>query len=167
MARITRFFFSALAVLLVLIGTFGVAAAEERSPTPPPPANYAALEQLYRLRQAQVRSLDEMLKRDAHRITEIEKLIAYAKAHGLNTTALEHALATYRSMLRNARTAWQTAADALKTHAGFSDAGKVINLDRARATLKTAENGLYTSYRTAQSAEQLLNKALAVFRNRK
>jgi hypothetical protein len=149
------------------MGTFGVAAAEQRDPTTAPRTNYAELEQLYRLRQSQVRSLDEMLKRDERRSLEVEKLIAYAKTKGKDTAALEKALATYRTMLRYARASWQTAADVLKTHAGFNDAGKVTNLDKARATLKTAETAIYKCYRVARDAEELLNKALAEFRGKK
>jgi hypothetical protein len=167
MPRITRFLVSALAVLLVLIGTFGVAAAEQRGSTVPPPANYGELEQLYRLRQLQARSLDEMLKRDERRGMEVERLIAYAKTKGKDTAALERALATYRTTLRYARAAWQTAADVLKTHAGFNDAGKVINPNQARATLKTAESAIYKCYRVARYAEELLNRALTEFRSQK
>ncbi len=168
MPRITRFLVSALAVLLVLVGTFGVAAAEQRSPTVTPPhTNYGELEQLYRLRQSQVRSLYEMLSRDEHRALEVDKLIAYAKSRGVDTAALEQALATYRSMLRYARAAWKIAANVLKTHAGFNDAGQVTNPDQARATLKTAEGAIYKCYRVARYAEELLNRALAEFHGRK
>src|SRR6185503_3154057 len=98
--------------------------------------------------------------REERRGMEVEKLIAYAKTKGMNTAALEKALATYRSVLRYARASWQTAADVLKRHAGFNDAGKVTNPDQARATLKTAESAIYKCYRVARYAEELLNKAL-------
>jgi hypothetical protein len=159
-ARWTRWFAPTIAALLLLIGAFGVAAAAERGPTTPPPANYAELEQQYHLRQLQVRSLDELLKRDERRSTEIAKLIAYAKAAGKDTKALEQALATYRAKLGVARVAWYTAAATLKTHAGFSAAGKVTNPDQARATLKAATSALEQSYLAARSAEELLNKAM-------
>ena len=162
MLRIARWLAPTLAALFVLIGTFGVAAAAERGATTPPPPNYAELEQQYQLRQLQVRSLDELLKRDEHRTTEVAALIARAKAAGKNTAALEQALAAYRSKLGAARTAWYTAAVTLKTHTGFSTAGKVTNADQARATLKAATGALEQSYVAARSAEELLNKALAV-----
>jgi len=167
MPRITRFLVSALALLLVLMGTFGVAAAEQRGPTSPPTTNYTELEKLYRLRQSQLRSLDEMLKRDERRGTEIEKLIAYAKTKGKDTAALEKTLATYRTTLRYARASWQTAADALKTHAGFNGAGKVTTPDQARVTLKTVDTAIYKCYQVERYAEELLNKALADFRSQK
>src|SRR5204862_1801056 len=85
MPRITHFLVSALAVLVVLVGTFGVAAAEQTGPTVTPPhTNYGELEQLYRLRQSQVRSLYEMLSRDEQRALEVDKLIAYAKSKGVD-----------------------------------------------------------------------------------
>jgi hypothetical protein len=161
MTRITRWITLTLTALLLLLGTFGVAAAAEHGATPPK-TNYAELEQQYHLRQQQLRSLNEMITRDEHRTAEVATLIARAKAEGKNTAALERALAMYRSKLGAARTAWYTAAATLKTHAGFSDAGKVTNADRARATLKTAGSALEKSYLTARSAEELLNKALAV-----
>jgi hypothetical protein len=166
-ARWTRWFAPTLAALLVLIGTFGVASAAERGSTTPPPANYAELQKQYNLRQLQLRSLDELLKRDDRRSAEVAKLIAYAKAAGKNTTALEQALATYRAKLGVARTAWYTAAAVLKTHTGFSAAGKVTNPDQARATLKAATSALEKSYLTARGAEELLNKALAAIRAQK
>jgi hypothetical protein len=162
MSRIARWLAPTLAALLFLISTFGVAAAAEHGPTTPPPTNYAELEQQYRLRQLQVRSLDELLKRDERRCSEVEKLIAYAKTKGKDTAALEKALAAYRSKLGAARTAWYTAATTLKTHTGFSASGKVTNADQARATLKAAASALEQSYLAARSAEELLNKALAV-----
>jgi hypothetical protein len=167
--RWTRWIVSALAALLLLLGTFGVAAAEKRGPTGPQPTetNYAELEQLYRLRQQQVRSLDEMLRRDERRGAEVAELIARAKAEGKDTAAIERALAAYRTGLGVARAAWKTAAYALKTHAGFNDAGKVTNPDQARATLKTAGSALEQSYRTARYVEEMLNKALAYWRGRK
>jgi hypothetical protein len=167
-ARWTRWTASALAVLLMLIGTFGVAAAENRgATTPPPPTSYGELEQLYRLRKQQLRSLDEMLTRDERRAVEVEQLIAYAKGKGKDTAALERALATYRATLGSARAAWKIAFEVLKTHAGFNDAGHVTNPDQARATLKSAENALYKCYRMTHYAEELLARALAEFRNQK
>ena len=161
MIRIARWLAPTIAALLLLLGTIGVAAAAERSPATPPPAKYAELEKQYQLQKSQLRSLDEMLKRDERRTTEVAAMIARAKGEGKNTAALEQALATYRSKLGDARTAWYTAAAALKTHAGFSDAGKVTNADQARATLKAAKSALEKSYLAARSAEELLNKALA------
>lgn len=161
MFRIARWLTPTFAALLLLLGTFGFASAAERGSTTPPPANYAELEKQYHLQQSQLRSLDELLKRDERRSAEVATLIARAKAEGKNTAALEQALADYRSKLGGARTAWYTAAVALKTHTGFSTAGKVTNADQARATLKAAKSALEQSYLTARSAEELLNKALA------
>jgi hypothetical protein len=84
----------------------------------------------------------------------------------VDTAALEQALATYRTMLRSARAAWKIAANVLKTHAGFNDAGQVTNPDQARATLKTAGSAIYECYRVAHYAEELLARALAEFRAR-
>jgi hypothetical protein len=128
----------------------------------PPKTNYAELEQQYHLRQQQLSSLNELITRDERRSAEVAALIARAKAEGKNTVTLEQALATYRSKLGAARTALYRAAATLKTHAGFSNAGKVTNPDQARATLKAASSALEQSYVTARSAEELLNRALAV-----
>jgi hypothetical protein len=167
MTRITRWMAPAVVALLVLLGTFGVAAAAETKPTKPPQAPNAELEQQYRLRQQQLRSVYDMIKRDQRRSEEVAKMIVHAKAEHKNTAALEQAMATYREKLGTASTFLQTAAAALKIHAGFSDAGKVTNLDQARATLKVAGSALEQAYRTAQGAEELLNKALAAFRSQK
>lgn len=161
MSRIARLLVPTFAALLLLLGTFGFASAAERGSATPPP-NYAELEKQYQLQKSQLRSLDELLKRDERRSAEVAKLIARAKAEGKNTTALEQALAAYRSKLGGARTDWFTAAAALKAHTGFSAAGKVTNADQARATLKAAKSALEKSYLAARSAEELLNKALAV-----
>lgn len=166
MIRIARWMAPAF-VALMLLGTFGVAAAAERTPPKPPQTANAELEKQFTLRQQQVRSLDEMLKRDERRSAEVAGIIAYAKAKGKNTASLEQVLATYRAKLVAARGFWQAAAAAMKSHAGFSNTGKVTNLDQARATLKAAGSTLEQSYRAAQSAEELLNKALAAFRSQK
>lgn len=168
MTRIARWIIPTLAALVLLIGTFGTAAAEQRSPAQPPKApKYAELEQQLRLRVAQARSLDEMLKRDARRSDEIAAKIARAKADGKDTAAIEQALATYREQIAAARATWQTATAALKAHAGFNAAGKVTDPDKARALLKAAGAALEQSYRTARGAEELLNKALAAMLSKK
>jgi len=161
MSRIARLLAPTFIALLLLMGTFGFASAAERGSTTPPPS-YAELEKQYQLRQLQLRSLDQLLKRDERRGAEVTTLIARAKAAGKNTTALEQALAAYRSKLGGARKSWYTAAIILKTHTGFSASGKVTNADQARATLKAAGSALEQSYLAARSAEELLNKALAV-----
>jgi hypothetical protein len=162
MTRIARWLIPTMAALMLLFGTFGVAAAEERGPTQPPkPTGNVELEQLLRLRIAQARSLEEMLKREARRGDEIAAKITRAKAEGKDTTAIEQALAAYREKLYAAHAYWQTAADTLKAHAGFSDGGKVTNADQARATLKAAGSALEQAYRTARGAEEQLNKAIA------
>ena len=166
-ARWTRWIIPTLAALLLIMGTVGTTTATERGPTTTPTPAYPALEQQYRLQQQQLRSLGEMLTREERRSAEIIKMIAYAKAAGKNTTALEQALATYRSALSNARADWQTAATTLNTHAGFSATGKVAAPDTARATLKTTGSALERSYLTARGAENALNQALATFRNQK
>ena len=167
MTRIARWMTPTLVALLLLLGTFGVAAAAETKPTTPPHTANAELEKQYSLRQQQLRSVYEMIKRDQHRSAEIAGMIAHAKAEGKNTAALEQALAAYHEKLVAAGAFLQTAAAALKTHAGFDNAGKVTNLDQARATLKAAGSAIEQSYRTAQSAEELLNKALAAFHSKK
>ncbi len=167
MTRITRWMTPALVALLLLLGTFGVAAAADSTPTKPPHTANAELEKQYSLRQQQLRSVYEMIKRDQHRSEEVAGIIAYAKSKGKDTAALEQALVTYRAKLVAAGGFLQTAAAALKAHAGFNSAGKVTNLDQARATLKTAGGALEQSYHAAQSAEELLNKALAAFHSKK
>ncbi|MEO7911376.1 MAG: hypothetical protein ABIV47_17155 [Roseiflexaceae bacterium] len=167
MTRIVRWMAPAFIALLLLLGTFGVAAAADSKPTKPPQAANAELEKQYSLRQQQLRSLYKMITRAQRRSAEISTMITYAKSKGVNTAALEQALATYNTKLVAARAAWQTASAALASHTGFSNAGKVTNLDQARATLNTARSALELSYRTAQSAEELLNKALAAFRSKK
>jgi septal ring factor EnvC (AmiA/AmiB activator) len=166
MTRIARWMAPAL-VALLLLGTFSVAAAAEGTPTKPPQTANAELEKQYALRKQQVRSLDEMLKRDERRSAEVARILARAKAEGKNTASLEQVLVTYRAKLVAARSFWQAAAAMMKSHAGFSNAGKVTNLDQARATLKAAGSTLEQSYRAAQSAEELLNKALAALRSQK
>lgn len=170
MSRITRWarwIIPSLAALLLIMSAAGTTAAAERRPTTTPTPTYPALEQQYRLQQQQLRSLGEMLTREERRSAEIAKIIAYAKAAGKNTAALEQALAAYSAALIGARTDWQSAAATLNTHAGFSATGKVTTPDTARATLKAVGGALERSYLAARGAEEALNRALAAFRNQK
>jgi uncharacterized protein YlxW (UPF0749 family) len=75
-------------------------------------------------------------------VTRVQTLIDNAKAKGVDTSALESALATFQSQVGNARSAHATAAGILSTHAGFNPVGKVTDLTAAKQTVLDARQAL-------------------------
>jgi hypothetical protein len=153
----------ALAIALVAVGmTFGTAAAAPARPEKPRPN--AQLTAMYRVEQIRLRVQGERLTRAATFAAKFDALVAKLKAKGQDTTALEQAVAAFRTSLDQARAEWQSAKDALTTHAGFDDAGKVTNADQARATLKDAHGHMAQAHTIAHQAFLTLRKAVVAYR---
>ncbi len=102
-------------------------------------ANQAArLEKAY---QAELKQSDVQAKRLSAADARVQKFtdrIAALKALGKDTTALDAALSNFKTMLATAHTDHESAANILKTHAGFDASGKVTNAQLAQDTVQQA-----------------------------
>lgn len=162
---------AALIAIAASLGSAFAAPSSERQPPPsatqpparptPPAVPANQLARTYREEQQRLKLQDVRLKGAVEFATRIEKVIAQLKSKGKDTTALEAAVASYRTGITNARAQWQIAADALAAHAGFDANGKVTDADQARATLKSAHSAMEQARKTAHDAFVALRKALA------
>ncbi len=110
-----------------------------------------------------LRKQEHVLLRAETRAAKIDRLIVKRKASGLDTTALETAVATFRSSIDGARQSWSQSRDIVAGRVGFDAKGAVTNLDQARATLQSATAKLEESRTAARAAFQALSQALDAY----
>ena len=166
MSRIVRFsrWTMTLLVALVAIGmSFGSAYAAPAGDRGAAKGG-VALSRMYRAEQQRLKLQDARLKRAAEYAAKIDSLIARLKAKGKDTAALEQAVAAFRAGIEQARAEWQAASDILTAHAGFDAAGKVVNADEARATLKDAHGHMVQAHTIARGAYTSLHAAVVAYR---
>jgi hypothetical protein len=157
-----------LLTLLVALAAIGTSfdSASAAPATPPSGSTKAelALARTYKAEQKRLQIQDGRLTRAVTHAAKIDSLIAKLKAKGKDTTALEAAVAEFRSGIGQARAEWQAASATLTTHAGFDGDGKVSNADQARTTLKEAHGHMEQAHTIAQAAYQKLRAAIAAYR---
>ncbi len=75
-------------------------------------------------------------------VGDVQEWIDELKSKGKDTTTLEAALAAYQAGLAEAQGYHDQAAAILATHAGFDDAGKLVDREQALETVRTAGRAL-------------------------
>ena len=150
-----------------------VSAAAPTDETPPPPAGeehapgklvIARLQRMYRVihrrSDIQTRSLGR-----AEKFTKrSEEIIANLKEKGKDVTELENALAGFKIDLARATDAHETSQDILNTHAGFDEDGKVVDVDQARSTIKSAQENIHQCRITLHESTHKLREVIQKFR---
>jgi len=147
-----------------------VAAAGLEDETPPPAP--AALDGRIKTRlENQFNRLQNLLTRQAERVEKLPDLankiqgrIDALKAKGLDTSALESALATYNAAIPGIQSLHENTAAFLSAHAGFDADGKVTDIATARSTLESARQAMGVTHDEMKSGAQALLKAMRVFR---
>jgi phage host-nuclease inhibitor protein Gam len=79
-------------------------------------------------------------------IAKVQDLITQAQGKGLDTSALESALATYQSQLATAGVSHAAASNILTAHAGFDGSGNVTDQTAATQTVKDANQALLDAH---------------------
>ena len=167
MSRIVRLSRWALALVIALVAvgmSFGSASAAPRGGPDRPPKEKPRLERAYKLAQQRLQIQDLRLKRADEYTGKIDALIAKLKGKGQDTTAIEQAVAAFRSTMAGARQEWQVASDILTAHAGFDGQGKVTDATQATATLKDAHNHMQQVTKIGRGAYKDLRAAIAAYR---
>lgn len=150
---IRKFFTTAvLAVLLVGLLAFAFPNGSAAAQTPTPQPKRAPQEQTQRINgrlekafaglQKLVEKQSQNLQRADKFIAKVEDLIGKAKANGQDTSALEAAVAAFKTQRGEAAKLNSAVADIIKAHAGFDASGKVINPEQAKNTLETGHDSL-------------------------
>jgi hypothetical protein len=168
--------FSGLTALTLAAGfAFGPAVtafADDGTPPAPPQANGekaggridARLARAYARTQELFGMQGERLSGAGERADKIQSLIDTAKANGQDTSAVEAALASFKTSVATAQAAHDTAANLLSTHAGFDDKGKVTDREQARQTLQSVREAMRQAHDALDAGRQTLRQALQAWR---
>jgi prefoldin subunit 5 len=163
-------FIAAVVVGGVFLSAVPVQAAPLGQGTTPPTGEDARLKELVRLERAYQReqkSLDAQtgrLAKTEEMVGKVEAKIAELKAKGLDTSALEEALAAYQESAVKAQADHDYAAEILVAHAGFDANGKVTDVQGAISTVKEAHQSLQDARQELRPALRDLLQALREFR---
>ncbi len=125
-----------------------------------------ALQKIYQREQDWLTKQASNLGKTGDIVTKVQDLITKAKAKGIDTSALEAALATFQSQIATAQAAHNTAAGILSAHNGFDGSGKVTDPTAARQTVKDAGQALKDAHSVLTQAVQDLRKAIQEFRDK-
>jgi hypothetical protein len=135
--------------------------------TPPPTQNVADPDRLERVYQKLInlsKRQEENLGRIDEKIADVSERIAALKVKGKDVSVLEEALDSYQAKLNEGKGLHADAAAILDEHAGFDAAGKVVDADAAKETLKTAGELMREARQGMRPAFQALLKVLREFR---
>jgi hypothetical protein len=92
------------------------------------------------------------LDKSAGAISKVQDLISKAGAKGVDTSALDSALATFQEQLATANASHATAAGILSAHNGFDDSGNVTDINGARQTVQDARQNLLDAHNILRQA---------------
>ncbi len=147
------------------------AAPEAQAAQPTQPALQAsggspALTKAFQAEQAFLARQATNLDNTANVVTKVQDLISKAKARSVDTSALEAALAVFQAQVGEARSAHDTAAGILSTHAGFNPDGSVSDPAEARQTVQDARKSLQSAAIILKQAGNDLHTAVKNWRNK-
>lgn len=143
-----------------------VFAAGLEQTTPPPVQETRQAPNPERLEKAFAR-LQDLIGKQAERIGKTDELVSRVqgridelKAKGKDTGALETALSEFKAQVAEAHSQHDQAAAVLEKHAGFDDAGKVVDAAQARETVKEAGSLMKNARQSLRPAVRELLQAL-------
>ncbi len=166
---ITSLATGALALGLVAVNVSPVLAQEGGPTSTPseltrPEIRQQRLERLYQRTLNWRDAQTENLARADEAVTKTQAYIDEKKAAGLDTSAVEAALASYQTQISEAHAFHDQAVAVLNTHAGFDDAGTVTDLNTARSTIADAASDLGQARVRIVNATFTLRQAIKDFR---
>lgn len=127
------------------------------------PPRPEVLEQAYQRLVKALEAQKERLQRAEQQIPNWESKIAKLKQKGLDTSALEKALANFKDSLMKARQSHGEAAIILAQHPGFDENGKVVDLKQAAQTIREAGKAIRETNRIMENAVREMLRAFREF----
>ncbi len=127
-------------------------------------AREARLEQAYRREQQFLNTQQDNLNRMNTIADKVQQFITTQQNKGKDVTALQAALATFKSQITTAQAAHVTAANVLNTHLGFDADGKVTDIAQARQTVLDARQALRDAHNVMRQAVADLHRAVRAWR---
>ncbi len=159
----------ALALGLVVVNV-SPAFAQEGGPTPTPSELTRPEIRQQRIERLYQRTLNwrdvqtENLARADEAVAKTQSYIDAKKADGLDTSAVEAALASYQTQIAEAHSFHDQAVAVLSTHSGFDDAGKMTDITAARVTIADSASDLGQARVRMVNAAFNLRQAIKDFR---
>ena len=122
------------------------------------------LEQAYVREQQWLSTQQENLNKMSSAADKVQQFITAQQGKGKDVSALQAALATFKSQIAAAQASHAAAATVLGTHSGFDANGKVTNAAEARQTLLDARQSLHDAHIAMRQAVRDLHRALRAWR---
>ncbi len=156
-------------VLAGVIAAMPANAAVAAPGTPPAPGQLwavrnARLEQAYQREQAWLSQQQDNLNKMSSIADRVQQFITTQQGKGKDVSALQAALATFKSQIATAQTSHTTAANVLSAHVGFDANGKVTDAVQARQTLLDARQSLRDAHDVMRQAVTDLHRAIRAWR---
>lgn len=141
---------AAAVAMLVLAGP--VMRAEAAEPQAPPTPDGQWLELLFDRVSLAAENQGNRIEYSKEIAAECQVWIDSLEAEGQDVSALEAALDEFKAQIAEAEGSHNAAVEALATHAGFGEAGDVIDARQARETIHTAASNLRQAHLTLTQA---------------
>jgi len=161
---------AALAFAALPLSTTYAAGLNDTS-TPPAPANpsdptlvKARLELAFASQQAKVKLLGLAIDNFDTRTAKIQKMLDKAKEKGLDVSAVQAAFDSFKTAFVAGKPLYEKANGIVAQHSGFDSAGKVTNIEQARATVKSLTDVIKQYRDTVGSSFKALREAIRAFR---
>jgi hypothetical protein len=157
-------------VLAVIIAAIPATSAYAAPGTPPAQdqaaeTRNARLEQAYQREQEWLsQQQDNLNKMNTVVVDKVQQFITTQQGKGKDVTALQAALATFKSQIVTAQSSHTTAANVLGTHLGFDANGKVTDAAQARQTLLDARQSLRDAHNVMRQAVLDLHRTIRQWR---
>ena len=97
-------------------------------------------------------------------IVRIQTLMDKANEKGMDTTAIQSALDAFSASVAEARPIYESAQAVIATHAGFDANGKVVDAEKALATVKSLGESLKEIRAQTTDKGKALREAIKAFR---
>ena len=157
---------------LVLAGIFAAVppnAAYAAPATPPAPAQTqqtrnARLEQAYQREQKWLSTQQDNLNKMNAVADKVQQFITTQQGKGKDVSALQAALATFKSQITTAQASHTMAANVLSTHLGFDATGHVTDAVEAHQTSLDARQSLRDAHDVMRQAVNDLHRAVRAWR---
>ena len=156
-------------VLAGVVAAMPASAAYAAPGTPPAPGQPGAvrnerLEQAYQREQAWLSQQQDNLNKMNSIAERVQQFITTQRDKGKDVSALQAALATFKSQIAAAQASHTTAANVLSAHLGFDANGKVTDAAQARQTLLDARQSLRDAHNVMRQAVLDLHRAIRAWR---
>jgi hypothetical protein len=160
---------AALAVAAVpLTSAFAAGSTDTATPpapsTPDPAALKARLELTFARQQVKVSRIGVEVANFDLITKNVQTLIDKAKANGKDVSAVQAAFDVYKAAFEKGKPIYEQANSIVRSHSGFDGNGKVTDLEKAKATVKSLAESLKQYRDTVGEAFKALREALQAFR---